>query len=88
MMEISDSNILQRPYNVSEALYTTDGTASALELLEEPRNLGKNSISPETLATFLSSSHLHRTPYLIVDCRFEYEYHGGHIRGAVNLNDP
>lgn len=25
--------------------------------------------------------------YSIVDCRFEYEYEGGHIDGAVNFND-
>lgn len=24
---------------------------------------------------------------LIIDCRFEYEYDGGHINGAVNYND-
>jgi rhodanese-related sulfurtransferase len=24
---------------------------------------------------------------VIIDCRFEYEYHGGHIDGAVNFND-
>ena len=24
---------------------------------------------------------------LIVDCRFEYEYEGGHIEGAINVND-
>ena len=24
---------------------------------------------------------------LIVDCRFEYEFEGGHIDGAVNHND-
>ena len=24
---------------------------------------------------------------LVVDCRFEYEYEGGHIEGAVNYND-
>lgn len=24
--------------------------------------------------------------YVIVDCRFEYEYLGGHIKGAVNCN--
>ena len=23
----------------------------------------------------------------IVDCRFEYEYSGGHIEGAINFND-
>ena len=30
------------------------------------------------------SSHL--SNFIIVDCRFEYEYEGGHIPGAVNLN--
>lgn len=24
--------------------------------------------------------------YLIIDCRFEYEYDGGHIEGAININ--
>ncbi|ORX92110.1 Rhodanese-like protein, partial [Basidiobolus meristosporus CBS 931.73] len=24
---------------------------------------------------------------LIIDCRFEYEYHGGHIPGAINLSN-
>lgn len=31
------------------------------------------------------SHHYDRT--LIVDCRFEYEYEGGHIQGALNYND-
>jgi hypothetical protein len=26
--------------------------------------------------------------YHIIDCRFDYEYHGGHISGAVNINNP
>lgn len=24
--------------------------------------------------------------YHIIDCRFDYEYNGGHIRNAVNIN--
>ena len=24
--------------------------------------------------------------YRIIDCRFDYEYQGGHIQGAVNIN--
>jgi len=27
-------------------------------------------------------------PYMIVDCRFDYEYEGGHIDGAINLTSP
>jgi len=25
---------------------------------------------------------------MIVDCRFDYEYVGGHIKGARNISDP
>ena len=25
---------------------------------------------------------------MIVDCRFDYEYEGGHIENAININDP
>jgi M-phase inducer tyrosine phosphatase len=25
--------------------------------------------------------------YHIIDCRFEYEYSGGHIAGAINVNN-
>jgi len=23
---------------------------------------------------------------IIVDCRYDYEYNGGHIKGAININ--
>ena len=23
---------------------------------------------------------------IVVDCRFDYEYQGGHIKGAINVN--
>ena len=26
--------------------------------------------------------------FLVIDCRFDYEYNGGHIQGAVNINTP
>ncbi|KAI1810989.1 M-phase inducer phosphatase [Poronia punctata] len=29
----------------------------------------------------------HFTQKVVIDCRFEYEYEGGHINGAVNYND-
>jgi M-phase inducer tyrosine phosphatase len=28
----------------------------------------------------------HVAEYRIIDCRFDYEYEGGHIPGAINLN--
>ncbi|KAL8699014.1 MAG: hypothetical protein Q9224_001596 [Gallowayella concinna] len=44
-------------------------------------------ITKETMIDVLDGKH--RALYdrsLIVDCRFEYEYDGGHIDGAVNVN--
>lgn len=26
--------------------------------------------------------------FIIIDCRYEYEYCNGHIRGSININDP
>ncbi|KAI9658870.1 MAG: cell division cycle- protein [Trizodia sp. TS-e1964] len=45
-------------------------------------------ISRETLVDVLEGRFTHHYEQtLIVDCRFEYEYDGGHIEGAVNFND-
>ena len=45
-------------------------------------------ISKETLIGVLDGSYnQHYEKLVIVDCRFEYEYNGGHIDGAVNFND-
>ena len=30
-----------------------------------------------------SQSH----PAIVIDCRFDYEYHGGHIKGAINIDN-
>lgn len=44
-------------------------------------------ITKETMIDVLDGKY--QAPYdhsLIVDCRFEYEYEGGHIAGAINVN--
>ncbi|KAI4173291.1 MAG: hypothetical protein LQ343_003002 [Gyalolechia ehrenbergii] len=45
-------------------------------------------ITKETMVDVLDGKH-HSTydQSLIVDCRFEYEYEGGHIDGAINVNN-
>ncbi|KAJ7632463.1 hypothetical protein FB45DRAFT_503982 [Roridomyces roridus] len=43
-------------------------------------------INGETLNNLLDGHYSERADYHIVDCRFDYEYNGGHIRGAINLN--
>ncbi|CAG0887707.1 unnamed protein product [Darwinula stevensoni] len=42
------------------------------------------SIGSDTLADLICGSLQHQ-PYKVIDCRFPYEYEGGHIRNAVNL---
>jgi len=29
-----------------------------------------------------------KKPYVVIDCRFDYEFQGGHIEGALNLDSP
>ena len=54
-----------------------------------PRVAGKHqdlqSISPDTLTNILKGEFEETIGrFLIVDCRYPYEYNGGHIEGAVN----
>ncbi|XP_068031853.1 M-phase inducer phosphatase 2-like [Anomalospiza imberbis] len=52
----------------------------------EGKDPGLKYISPDTLAKVLTghySSFIERS--VVVDCRYTYEYQGGHIKGAVNL---
>ncbi len=54
-----------------------------------PRVAGKHqdlqSISPDTLTNVLKGEFQETIGrLLIVDCRYPYEYNGGHIEGAVN----
>nr|BAB79497.1 Cdc25 [Patiria pectinifera] len=43
------------------------------------------SITPETLCQILRSEVGEVKEHYILDCRYPYEYNGGHIRGAQNL---
>ncbi|CAM1506876.1 Fc.00g065170.m01.CDS01 [Cosmosporella sp. VM-42] len=45
-------------------------------------------ISKETFVEVLDGKYYqHFDQKMVIDCRFEYEYDGGHIDGAVNYND-
>ncbi|MGH0139799.1 UNVERIFIED_CONTAM: hypothetical protein FKN15_070110 [Acipenser sinensis] len=44
-------------------------------------------VSPQTVASVLRGEYNGaRERYLIIDCRYPYEYEGGHIRGSLNLH--
>ncbi|KAF2218816.1 hypothetical protein BDZ85DRAFT_244478 [Elsinoe ampelina] len=55
-------------------------------LTGEPDSLPR--IQQDTLINVLNGQYnTHYDKVLVVDCRFEYEYDGGHIDGAINYND-
>ena len=45
-------------------------------------------ITKETMISVLDGHYDHfYEKRVVIDCRFEYEYEGGHVEGAVNFND-
>ena len=45
-------------------------------------------ITKETMIDVLDGKYIHcYEDSMIIDCRFEYEYKGGHVNGAINFND-
>lgn len=53
--------------------------------MDDGRHPDLNTISHSTMARLIEAGE---RPYLVIDCRFDYEYNGGHIEGAINLNTP
>jgi len=59
---------------------------SKLEILTKTSQPELNCLCPETVAKLISGDFIDLYErILIVDCRFEYEYQGGHIKGALNF---
>jgi len=81
-----------RNHTVEETLHQIRATLSSprkkvfLPILLNTSQPELNCLSSQTVADLVSGKFSHHfTKVLIVDCRFEYEYQGGHIRGAINL---
>jgi M-phase inducer tyrosine phosphatase len=71
IMDIEPEHIPQLPYFIPD---------------DRPGDLPR--ISKETLIRILDGNYNQQyEKLLVIDCRFEYEYNGGHINGAVNFND-
>lgn len=71
----SDHHGLIGDYSKAFLLQTVDGKHQDLKY-----------ISPETMVALLTGKFSHIVEkFVIVDCRYPYEYEGGHIKNAVNL---
>ncbi|XP_055616618.1 M-phase inducer phosphatase-like [Toxorhynchites rutilus septentrionalis] len=63
-----------------------DFSKSYILPLTEGRHRDLKSISPGTMGDLLQGNFAHGVAtFKIIDCRYPYEFEGGHIRGAKNL---
>jgi M-phase inducer phosphatase len=57
-----------------------------LPILDKGRHTDLKEISADTLVRLIDGHYRNEvSSFLILDCRYPYEYDGGHIRGAENL---
>jgi len=54
-----------------------------LPLLTDGRHHDLKEISAATLADLLDGKF--KVKYTVIDCRYPYEYDGGHVRGSLNF---
>uniref|UniRef100_A0A0N5CD53 protein-tyrosine-phosphatase n=1 Tax=Strongyloides papillosus TaxID=174720 RepID=A0A0N5CD53_STREA len=63
----------------------------SLPLVEKPQKPSSayGSISGETLVNLMSTlGNNFQEKYILIDCRYPYEYEGGHVSGAMNFYTP
>lgn len=71
IMDVEAGHVLQLPH------FLSDDQAGSLPRIEKG-----------TMIDVLDGKYQDRyDEVVVIDCRFEYEYEGGHINGAVNFND-
>ncbi|AOW02431.1 YALI0C06460p [Yarrowia lipolytica CLIB122] len=69
--------------NVDSFLVSADCTLESFSVEGDPFRR----IKRETLVQILDGHYSHYYDrHVVIDCRFEYEYDGGHIDGAININ--
>ncbi|PJF19223.1 M-phase inducer phosphatase 1-B [Paramicrosporidium saccamoebae] len=86
--EFSERTLIAAPSSdFSTLLNGNIGITPVLPCFDSPRDAIKR-ISPTTMACALNGdfARLYKK-MVIVDCRYPYEYHGGHIPGAINVCD-
>ncbi|CAH8503506.1 unnamed protein product [Heterobilharzia americana] len=82
---ISYEKITRCMSSLSSYILCSDGRrARALPVVDRTSS-GLHCVSADTVAELVSGNSKRNINYVIVDCRFPYEYEGGHIKGAINI---
>ncbi|TPX43081.1 hypothetical protein SeMB42_g02738 [Synchytrium endobioticum] len=81
--------VLPSPTGMTPVGFTmSQGILPCIETVETGKDAFKR-ISPATLVDLLEGRYHQQVDYFhVVDCRFPYEFDGGHIIGAVNISTP
>ncbi|XP_053376513.1 M-phase inducer phosphatase-like [Mercenaria mercenaria] len=84
---LPDSNdIIEAVERLESRELVADGTRCYTLPTIPGKHSDLKSISPETMADIVEGHYTEQLGKVtIVDCRYPYEFEGGHIRGAVNL---
>lgn len=81
------SCVMRAPLTSPEQTFARNEPTDALHSLRLASRLerGMNHISPQQLAALITGKHdEHYDRIIVIDARFDYEYNGGHVRGAVS----
>lgn len=87
--QVSIMKALSKSANITEKLTGDLSRPIALPTISFGKHPDLPSISHDTLADLMEGRYKDTiNSYLIVDCRYPYEYNGGHIKDAVSWHNP
>ncbi|XP_018017935.1 M-phase inducer phosphatase-like, partial [Hyalella azteca] len=86
---LSIMKALNKCHNREEELTGDFCRSLSLPVISCGRNPDIKSITPETVAQLIHGEYSHLIEsYQILDCRYPYEFEGGHIKGAESWHNP
>uniref|UniRef100_A0A1I7XN76 M-phase inducer phosphatase n=1 Tax=Heterorhabditis bacteriophora TaxID=37862 RepID=A0A1I7XN76_HETBA len=89
---VQSSSVLERGHyaHVEDELPKILEVKYHLNTISEHDSQAYRRIEASTLAGLLNSmsSQEFSSKYVLVDCRYPYEFNGGHIKNAINIYDP
>ncbi len=75
------------PSDAESGISPTHAPGGILPALAGDKSYGIKRISPDTVSRLVRGEYsAHFDRWIIIDARYDYEYSGGHITGAINVN--